>query len=62
MIVSFKDQVTEDIFNGRQSRQARKACPEAIGEWQLDQLDSGGKGTRRKGDRFILVGNIVVQE
>ena len=43
MIVSFKDQATEDIFNGQSSRIARKACPQTI--WRvavrkLDQLDS----------------------
>lgn len=43
MIVTFKDQATEDIFNGISSAIARKACPQAI--WRiaarkLDQLDS----------------------
>jgi len=43
MIESFKDQATEDIFNGKTSRRARKACPQAI--WRiaarkLDQLDA----------------------
>ena len=43
MIVSFKDKATEDIFNGKTSRIARKACPQSI--WKvaarkLDQLDS----------------------
>ena len=43
MIVSFKDKATEDIFNGRASKIALKACPQAI--WRvaarkLDQLDS----------------------
>jgi proteic killer suppression protein len=43
MIVSFKDKATEDIFNGRASKVAGKACPQAI--WRvparkLDQLDS----------------------
>ncbi len=43
MIVSFKDKATEDIFNGKSSRIARKACPQAI--WRvavrkLDLLDS----------------------
>lgn len=43
MIVSFKDKATEDIFNGRASKVARKACPQTI--WRvaarkLDQLDS----------------------
>lgn len=43
MIVSFKDQASEDIFNGKATKAARKACPQAI--WpvasrKLDQLDS----------------------
>ena len=43
MIVSFKDQATEDIFNGVNSTAARKACPQIL--WRitsrkLDQLDS----------------------
>lgn len=43
MIESFKDKASEDIFNGINSRAARKACPQAL--WQvvarkLDQLDS----------------------
>lgn len=43
MIVSFKDQATEDIYNGVGSKLARKACPHTI--WRiaarkLDQLDS----------------------
>jgi len=43
VIVSFKNNSTEDIFNGKSSRDARKSCPQAI--WRiavrkLDQLDS----------------------
>ncbi|WP_456405311.1 type II toxin-antitoxin system RelE/ParE family toxin [Thiolapillus sp.] len=43
MIDSFKDQGTEDIFNGVNSGAARKTCPQTL--WQiafrkLDQLDS----------------------
>jgi proteic killer suppression protein len=43
MILSFKDIGTEDIFNGENSKAARKACPESI--WKvagrkLEQLDS----------------------
>ena len=42
MIVSFKDRATEDLFNGVNSKIARKACPRSI--WRvvsrkLDQLD-----------------------
>jgi proteic killer suppression protein len=43
MIVSFKDEGTEDIFNGKNTKAARKTCPASL--WQvavrkLDQLDS----------------------
>ena len=43
MIRSFKDAGTEDVFNGLNSRAARKACPSRL--WKvavrkLDQLDS----------------------
>jgi len=43
MIESFKDRASEDIFNGINSKAARKACPQTL--WQvaarkLDQLDS----------------------
>ena len=43
MIVSFKDKATEDIFNGIASKQARKACSQAlwrIATRKLDELDS----------------------
>ncbi len=43
MIVSFKNQGTEDIFNGRNTKKARKLCLRVL--WRvaarkLDQLDS----------------------
>ena len=43
MLHSFKNQGTEDIFNGRNTKDARKICPQVL--WQiasrkLDQLDS----------------------
>jgi len=43
MIVSFSDEGTEDIFNGRNTKAARQACPLSL--WKvaarkLDQLDS----------------------
>ena len=43
MIRSFKDMGTEDIFNGINSKAARKVCPQRL--WKivvrkLDQLDS----------------------
>jgi proteic killer suppression protein len=43
MIVTFKDQASEDIFNGVNSKAARKACPQRlrrIASRKLDQLDS----------------------
>jgi toxin HigB-1 len=43
MIISFKDQATEDIFNGVSSKQARKACPQvlwSVAARKLDLLDS----------------------
>lgn len=43
MIVSFKDQASEDIFNGFNSKAARKSCPKTlwrIASRKLDQLDS----------------------
>jgi proteic killer suppression protein len=43
MIKSFKNSATEDIFNGKDSKQARKICPRNL--WgvvvrKLEQLDS----------------------
>jgi proteic killer suppression protein len=43
MIVSFKNHATEDIFNGKNTKNARKLCPRSL--WRvsarkLDQLDS----------------------
>ncbi len=43
MIVAFKDDGTRDVFNGRNSRDARKKCPFSL--WKtaarkLDLLDS----------------------
>lgn len=43
MIQSFRDQGTEDVFNGRATRKARSVCPQAV--WavaarKLDLLDS----------------------
>ncbi len=43
MIVSFKNKGTEDIFNGKNTKAARKTCPESlwkIAARKLDQLDS----------------------
>lgn len=43
MIQSFRDDASEDLFNGRNTKGARKACPESL--WRvvarkLDALDS----------------------
>jgi proteic killer suppression protein len=46
MIVSFKNTGTQDIFNGRNTKRARKICPEqlwVIAGRKLDQLDSAAK-------------------
>ena len=43
MIRSFKNQATEDIFNGVNSRSARNTCPQTlwrVAHRKLDQLDS----------------------
>lgn len=43
MIVSFADPGTADIFNGENTKAARKTCPETlwkIAARKLDQLDS----------------------
>lgn len=43
MIVSFKDNGTQDVFNGRNTSIARRACPSTIwrvAQRKLDQLDS----------------------
>ncbi len=43
MIVSFRNQATADVFNGKNTKNARKLCPRSL--WRiavrkLDQLDS----------------------
>lgn len=43
MVVSFKNKGPEDIYNGKNTKAARKTCPESL--WKiavrkLDQLDS----------------------
>ena len=42
VIVSFRDRGTEDLFDGRSSKAARKACPQSvwrIARRKLDQLN-----------------------
>ena len=43
MIVSFRNKGTEEIFNGKNTKSARRTCPESlwkIAARKLDQLDS----------------------
>ncbi|WP_416212484.1 type II toxin-antitoxin system RelE/ParE family toxin [Nostoc sp. ChiQUE01b] len=43
MIVSFKDQGTEDIFDGNDSKEARKQCPIScweVAQRKLDQINA----------------------
>jgi len=56
MIQSFKNRATEDIFNGINSKAARKICPQSL--WKiafrkLDQIDS----VEALGDLRIPPGN-----
>ena len=42
MIVSFKDEGTEDVFDGRDTKKARKACPPdlvRVARRKLDQIN-----------------------
>ncbi len=64
MIQSFKDQGAEDIFDGKNTKNARRTCPRAL--WQvasrkLDQLDSVKALEELRvppGNRFeVLTGN-----
>jgi proteic killer suppression protein len=46
VILSFRDQGSEDIFNGIPSRAARKTCPESlwkIARRKLDQLNQAAQ-------------------
>jgi proteic killer suppression protein len=43
MILSFKDKATEDIFDGNDSKEARKHCPKncwSVAQRKLDQLNA----------------------
>jgi proteic killer suppression protein len=43
MIRTFKNSGTEDIFNGRNTKEARRCCPQslwAVASRKLDQVDS----------------------
>jgi proteic killer suppression protein len=39
MILSFLNQGTEDVFNGKNTRQARKVCPASINRVAVRKLD-----------------------
>ena len=60
MIQSFRNDASEDLFNGRNTKVARKACPESL--WKvltrkLDALDSA----ERMEDLRISPGNRLEQ-
>ncbi|MFP4206731.1 MAG: type II toxin-antitoxin system RelE/ParE family toxin [Spirochaetaceae bacterium] len=60
MIQSFRDGASEDLFNGRNAKTARKACPDSL--WgvltrKLDALDSA----ERLDDLRIPPGNRLEQ-
>ena len=58
MIKTFKDKGTEDIFNGKNSKDARNVCPQIlwkIASRKLDQLDSA----TRLDDLKIPPGNMI---
>lgn len=46
MIASFRDRGTEDVFDGRRSRAARKTCPETIWPVARRKLDQLNRVTR----------------
>lgn len=39
MIQSFADQATEDVFDGKRSKGARKACPTTVWKTAIRKLD-----------------------
>ncbi len=46
MIVSFKDEGTEDVFDGRDTKKARKACPRdlwRVARRKLDQINQAAE-------------------
>jgi len=46
MIQSFTDQVTEDVFDGKRSKAARKACPTTIWKTAIRKLDQLNQAER----------------
>jgi len=64
MILSFRNEGTEDIFNGKNTKAARNTCPQSlwrIAARKLDQLDSVTELKELRippGNRFeLLYGN-----
>lgn len=58
MIRSFKNPGTEDIFNGRNTKEARRCCPQnlwAVASRKLDQVDSAVS----LGDLRVPPGNML---
>lgn len=45
MIVSFKDEGTEDVFDGLDTRKARKACPQSLWRVACRKLDQINQST-----------------
>lgn len=45
MIVSFRDEGTEDVFDGRDSKRARKTCPQSIWRVARRKLDQINQAT-----------------
>ena len=46
MIVSFKDEGTEDVFDGQDTKKARKACPRnlwRVARRKLDQINQSAE-------------------
>ena len=46
VIVSFKDEGTEDVFDGRDTKKARKACPRdlwRVARRKLDQINQAAE-------------------
>lgn len=46
MIVTFRDEATEDVFDGRDTKKARKACPQdlwRVARRKLDQINQAAE-------------------
>jgi toxin HigB-1 len=58
MIKTFKDKGTEDIFNGRNSKDARELCPQILWKIASRKLDRLGSATRLE-DLKVPPGNML---